>query len=50
MGCNHEKVRCTNDRFFCLICGQEIQKPKAEEKPQAEEPVKKTARKKAGKE
>lgn len=43
MGCNHEKLRCTNNRFFCLICGQEIQMPKAEpqEEPKAEQPAKK---------
>jgi hypothetical protein len=48
MGCNHEKLRCTNNRFFCLICGQEIQMPKAEPKAEEKEPekeVKKTARK-----
>jgi hypothetical protein len=42
MGCNHEKVRCTDNRFFCLICGQEIQrKAKPEEIPQEEQPAKK---------
>ena len=49
MSCNHEKLRCTNNRFFCLICGQEIQMPKAEPKaeeiPQAEQPAKKASRK-----
>jgi hypothetical protein len=46
MGCNHEKVRCTDNRFFCLICGQEIQrKAKPEEIPQ-EEPKKATKKKK----
>lgn len=53
MGCNHEKLRCTNNRFFCLICGQEIQMPKAEPQAEEKEPekaVKKTTRKKAEKE
>jgi len=57
MGCNHEKVRCTNDRFFCLICGQEIKMPKADPKAdekelekEPEKAAKKTVRKKAGKE
>ena len=39
-GCNHEKLRCTNNRFFCLICGQEIQE-KPQEKPEEKKPVKK---------
>lgn len=54
MGCNHNELRCTDGRFFCLICGQEIQRPKAEPKaeeipPEAEKPkaVKKAAKKKA---
>lgn len=54
MGCNHSELRCTDGRFFCLICGQEIQRPNAEPKadeipPEAEKPkaVKKTAKKKA---
>lgn len=54
MGCNHNELRCTDGRFFCLICGQEILRPKAEPKaeeipPEAEKPkaVKKTAKKKA---
>ena len=43
MGCNHEKLRCTDNHFFCLICGQEVQKkPKQTEE---EKPVKKTTRK-----
>jgi hypothetical protein len=48
MSCNHEKLRCTNNRFFCLICGQEIQKAKSVPQAEVKEPekeVKKTARK-----
>lgn len=40
MGCNHERIRCTDNRFFCLVCGAEIANPYeadkqegAEEKP-----------------
>ena len=42
MGCNHNELRCTDGRFFCLICGQEIQRKKEEPKetPEAEQPVK----------
>ena len=54
-GCGHEQLRCTDNRYFCLICGQEIQMPieepkaesKAEEKAVPEKSVKKTSRKKA---
>lgn len=50
MGCNHNELRCTDGRFFCLICGQEIQRakkaePKAEEIPQVEQPAKKATKK-----
>lgn len=24
MSCTHERLRCTDNRFFCLICGQEV--------------------------
>ena len=54
MGCSHKELRCTDNRFFCLICGQEIQRSKAEhqaeEKAEPEKAVKKTTRKKAVKE
>lgn len=41
MPCNHEKLRCTNNRFFCLICGAEVEPPKPpEEKPKEETPEK----------
>ena len=49
-GCSHEQLRCTDNRYFCLICGQEIQMPKAEEKSEPEKAVRKTTRKKAEKE
>ena len=45
MSCSHEKLRCTNNRFFCLICGQEIQK-KPQEKPEEEKPARKRKEKK----
>lgn len=34
MACKHEQFKCTNNRFICLKCGQEIPNPyKAEKKP-----------------
>lgn len=27
MACNHEKMRCTNNRFYCVLCGQELPNP-----------------------
>lgn len=49
MSCNHEKVRCTDGIFYCLLCGARINyPPKAEETPeQKEKPAeaKKTASK-----
>lgn len=32
MPCNHEQLRCTNNRFFCLICGAEVEAPKRRKK------------------
>lgn len=34
MLCKHLAIRCTDNRFFCLLCGAEIDPPKPqEEKP-----------------
>ena len=27
MACEHKTFRCTNNRFFCLVCGAEIANP-----------------------
>ena len=27
MDCKHERLRCTNNRFFCVICGSEVPSP-----------------------
>lgn len=27
MSCNHDRYKCTDKRFFCLICGAEIADP-----------------------
>lgn len=48
MDCKHEKLRCTNNRFFCLICGAEVEAPKPPEEKPKEEP-KKPRRKRATK-
>ncbi len=37
MDCKHEQIRCTDDKFFCLICGKEIPNPfDVQEEPQEE--------------
>jgi hypothetical protein len=49
MNCKHDQYKCTNNRFFCLICGAEIADPFAvkEDTDRAEKPADapKTARK-----
>lgn len=47
MGCKHPAIRCTDNRFFCLICGAEIDPPepredksKETEKPKRQRKVK----------
>ena len=27
MDCKHERIRCTNNEFFCLLCGQRVTAP-----------------------
>ena len=27
MDCKHDRYKCTDNRFFCLICGAEIADP-----------------------
>lgn len=41
MNCNHNQYKCTDNRFFCLICGAEIGDPFAvkEDTDQAEKPA-----------
>ena len=40
MTCNHEQLRCTDNVFFCVLCGAQVappgeggQEPTPEEKP-----------------
>lgn len=50
MDCKHEKLRCTNNRFFCLICGAEVEPPKPpEEKAEKPKPAPKRAKRGAKK-
>ena len=38
MSCNHERVRCTDGIYYCLLCGARIDfKPALEEIPTAAE-------------
>lgn len=38
MDCKHTAIRCTNNRFFCLLCGAEIEPQKPQEEKPAEKP------------
>lgn len=39
MNCKHTALRCTDNRFFCLLCGAEVEAPKPQEE-KAEKPEK----------
>lgn len=41
MSCDHKQLKCTDNRFFCLICGAEIADPFAvkEDTDRAEKPA-----------
>lgn len=46
MGCKHERVRCTDGIFYCLLCGAKIDyPPMVEEIPEADEKPIETAKK-----
>ena len=45
MDCKHERLRCTNNQFFCLACGMKIDKPPEPEKKPEKKPVKRPAKK-----
>lgn len=57
MNCRHERIRCTDNRFFCLICGAELPPPgdvkeipeeRQDAPEEAKKPVKRKAKKEAG--
>ena len=33
MGCNHDRIKCTDNVFYCAICGAHVEQPVQEEKP-----------------
>lgn len=46
MACNHERIRCTDNRYFCAVCGaflRDADNEQAAEKPAQE--AKKTTNK-----
>ena len=51
MDCKHDQYqyKCTDNRFFCLICGEEIADPFAVKEPAAEAEKSAEAPKKARK-
>ena len=58
MDCKHEQLRCTNNEFFCLLCGQRVPAPappdpgdqRQGQKENAPEGLKKPVKRKAKKE
>ena len=33
MACNHERIKCTDNVFYCAVCGAVVEMPMREEKP-----------------
>ena len=54
MACDHKQLKCTDNRFFCLVCGAEVASPHEADKQEGQEerPVEtqKTGRKRKRKE
>ena len=47
MACNHDRIRCTDNVFYCAVCGAQVEQPTQEEKPVE---AKKTPKRRAKKE
>ena len=54
MNCKHERLRCTDNRFFYLVCGAEVASPHEADKQDGQEErpaeTQKTGRKRKRKE
>lgn len=37
MNCKHERLKCTDNRFFCLVCGAEVASPHEADKQEGQE-------------
>lgn len=37
MACDHKQLRCTDNRFFCLLCGAEVPNPYKLDKQEGQE-------------
>jgi hypothetical protein len=33
MACNHDRIKCTDNVFYCAVCGAKVEMPVREEKP-----------------
>lgn len=33
MACNHDRIKCTDNVFYCAVCGAVVEMPVREEKP-----------------
>ena len=33
MECRHDRIKCTDNVFYCAVCGARIEQPAQEEKP-----------------
>ena len=47
MACNHDRIRCTDNVFYCAVCGAKVEQPTRKEKPVEvkKTPVKRKAKK-----
>ncbi len=37
MACDHKQLRCTDNRYFCLLCGAETVPPDVDDKREGQE-------------
>ena len=47
MECRHDRIKCTDNVFYCAVCGAKVEMPTREEKPAEAKktPVKRKAKK-----
>lgn len=38
MNCKHDRLRCTNNQFYCMDCGSMVLNPYEAKKPVGEQP------------
>lgn len=50
MSCTHERIRCTNNVYYCITCGAALPAPDRAEEAKPAEGQKKTAKRRTKKE